>query len=662
MSIKTESPSVPPTPSGSAGILRNRAFDGFRGFAMLILMVAHFGAADLFPGAWLGINFFLVFSGYIIVTLMLVEKNKTGRINIEKFYRRRAKRLLPALFLLMTVVGLWALFFAENFIRRGMKGDILATLGYVMNWRLIVTSDDYFAQSGVPSFFRHAWTLGIEEQFYIAAPIIVILVLRYTRSRWVRIGIMLALASISAYIAAQVGASTPSALTHAYYGTDTRAQAIFIGIAFAFFLGPDDQNREIIFPSNILLKTLGWIAVIVNVWFYTWVKPTDAWVFENWGIFWISLSTLPAFIVVAREPPTNTMKRVFSNPFFVLMGLMTYGLYLWHWPVQLWMKIYAPDMGTVGQLIVGSLATTAIAFVSFRWMEVKIILRGLNAFAGNRRRARMLIWVSLIGIISIAFALGSGDREVPKLIPGTAEYVAKSETTSVAVFGDSTARYFFDDMPEDVYSDIKVTNLSVDGCHLIMLGIKWGFNEVREPEEKCFKARDRLTEDLKTADPDVFVLMPGAATSMEHVTEDGKVIDPGLLEFRTVVERELESVRHSAVEAGIDDMRVVTIPCRENDMGKLEVGGVDLEPYFRENAEKAYQITDPVIVNAWIEDWAQANGVGVIDLYGALDCSDAYQRKINGVTLYRDWFHFSEDASAMIWSWLAPVIRDGASE
>src|SRR5690606_22381714 len=142
-------------------------------------------------------------------------------------------------------------------------------------------------------------------------------------------------------------------------GTDTRAQAIFIGVAFAFLLGPDNQGRAPRRPRGPLIMTLAWATEIFSVWCYTWVSPWDPWVFEKGGIFFVSIVLLPAFIACLDEQG-NLIKKIFSNQFFVLLGLMTYGLYLWHWPIQIWLKLYPPDLTGWALFFVGSTLTIAV--------------------------------------------------------------------------------------------------------------------------------------------------------------------------------------------------------------------------------------------------------------------------------------------------------------
>ncbi|NLC97888.1 MAG: acyltransferase [Actinomycetales bacterium] len=616
-------------------------------------MAAHFGGQELFPGAWLGINFFLVFSGFIIVYLMMVEKNQTGTVNIIRFYRRRAKRLLPGLFVLLTVLGIWALLFAEDYVRRGMKGDILATLGYVMNWRLILTSDDYFVQFGTPSFLRHAWTLAVEEQFYLVAPFIVLAVFRWVPTRWKRVALMLGFATVSAVLAANVGVGDANAQAHAYYGTDTRAQAIFIGVAFAFLLGPDNQGRVPRRPRGPIIMALAWATVIFSVWCYTWVSPWDPWVFEKGGIFLISLALLPGFIACMDEQG-NLIKKIFSNKFFVLLGLMTYGLYLWHWPIQIWLNLYLPDLTGWALFFVGSVLTIVVAFISFRFLEVPIILGGLDKFTGSKARSRRLITISMIVIISLAFVVGRvpslssqfASGNAPTLVPDQPVYEAGNEKINVAVYGDSTALYLATAFEPEFYPDMTVVPLAVPGCDLMRLPIDWSPTKKGDPLPECLESREKLTENLIKNATDVLVLNVGTLAPLSHVTPEGNltILDPA---YEKYVVAELDDIRASAEAAGVKQIQISTLPCRDTDLD-----------YIRENPAAAELASTPDEINQVFTRWAETHAIPVLDLHYMLGCETGYVRKIRGVKLYSDQLHFSEYGAQMIWTWLAPAIRE----
>ena len=151
----------------STGEQRLSALDGYRGLFVTLVLLYHFGATFL-VGGWVGINHFFAFSGYLITRLLISERARTGRIDVWRFYRRRAERLLPALVVVCTAVLLAALF-AGSAHRHRDAGDVLASLFFVQNWRLISRDDAYFEQVGNPSPLQHAWTLGAVSYTHLRA-------------------------------------------------------------------------------------------------------------------------------------------------------------------------------------------------------------------------------------------------------------------------------------------------------------------------------------------------------------------------------------------------------------------------------------------------------------------------------------------------------------
>ncbi|HEX9374576.1 MAG TPA: acyltransferase, partial [Roseiflexaceae bacterium] len=150
--------------------------DGLRAIAVLAVLLYH---ADLpwMPGGFLGVEVFFVVSGYLITGLLLAEREQTGRVNLGAFWLRRARRLLPALFALLAATLAFAVLFLPDEVA-GLRGDVLAALGYVTNWGLIFSQRSYFETVGRPPLLQHLWSLAVEEQFYLLWPLLLLLGLR----------------------------------------------------------------------------------------------------------------------------------------------------------------------------------------------------------------------------------------------------------------------------------------------------------------------------------------------------------------------------------------------------------------------------------------------------------------------------------------------------
>nr|WP_255499345.1 acyltransferase [Aeromicrobium senzhongii] len=642
---------------------RSAALDGARGYAVLVLMAYHFGVESL-QGAWVGLNLFFVFSGYVIVMILLKEHARFGRVSILDFYRRRARRLLPALAVLIVVVGTWAVVAADNATRRPMKDDILATVGFVMNWRLVSQGDQYFAEFGNPSFFRHVWTLSVEEQFYIVAPIAAVLLVRLVASRALRVSIVLAVAVASAVWTAQIGLATSEAQAHAYYGTDTRIQALLAGMAMAFAVGPDRVGRR---PRAMSARTAGllaWTATLVTTAGFFLVRPMAPVMFERGGMLALSLLTalgIAGIVQVGRGP----YRRIFTWGPLVYLGILTYGLYLWHWPVKLWLDRYAADLPVVAELLIGSTATLAIAALSFHLIEVPVMRGGLAELARGVNAGRALAVGATVLVLVTAFRVGAvptvqediAAGRVPELTPGTAPYEARETPLRVAIYGDSVPYYLAQGFPAQSYPDLHLTNLAVEGCGLLPLTTFWspGYREPVKPQ--CRDSREQMADELRKNEIDVLVLMVGTDLGTLHEQADGSLIGPDDRRLGPLVREQLDDLRAAADAAGVRQVQLVTLPCRDVSVERLPSPPFDRD-WMREHTEVTRNLAEPDRANRWFASWADRTDTPLLDLHGALGCDDGFRKQINGITLFRDALHFSEEANPMLWTWLAPAIRD----
>ncbi|MGD0765697.1 MAG: acyltransferase, partial [Dehalococcoidia bacterium] len=209
--------------------------DGIRALAVAAVLAYH---AD-FPwarGGFLGVDAFFVLSGYLITTILLTEWNARGGIGLLAFWTRRARRLLPALYLMLIGVAIYAVFMASPLELDKIRGDALATIAYVANWRPIFTGASYFDRFSIPSPLNHTWSLAIEEQYYLIWPLLLLFLLRVRRlTPNALLAVTLAMAAASAILMGALfqPGHDPSLV---YYGTDTRAQSLLVGAALAMLL------------------------------------------------------------------------------------------------------------------------------------------------------------------------------------------------------------------------------------------------------------------------------------------------------------------------------------------------------------------------------------------------------------------------------------------
>ena len=357
---------TPPTPSPR--LRYEPALDGLRGFAVLAVIGYHAQVGWL-RGGLVGVDVFFVLSGYLITALLIAERSKTGRIGLAAFYARRARRLLPALFLLLIGIAAFSAFIAYSGDRGAIRADALCSLFYVQNWHLIWSGRSYFTDFAAPSPARHLWSLAIEEQFYIVWPVVLILLLRVAkRRRWVLVTVMTALMAGSVVLMAATY-SSGSDPSRAYYGTDTRAHEFLVGALLAVFLSRPRRVLERIrpfLPAAAVLASAVLVAVVTRV------SALSEWLFRGGfyrgGVFGIAIVT--AVIVLAVTcAPTSVVHRLLSSSWLRATGRISYGLYLWHWPVLLWLTPHRTGLHGVWLLAPRVAVTFAIAIASYVFIE-----------------------------------------------------------------------------------------------------------------------------------------------------------------------------------------------------------------------------------------------------------------------------------------------------
>lgn len=619
----------------------------------MVLVVAHLGVYSL-AGAWVLLSAFFVASGYLITTILLREHGRSGRINAWKFYRRRAERLLPGLVLLLVTVSLWATLFASDATRRQVRGDVFATLGFVMNWRLIRQNDNYFGQFEEASYFRHAWTLAVEEQFYVLAPLLIGILLTLTRRKW-RLWIIAVAALASTWWASTIGVQTVGDQARVYYGTDTRVAAVFIGVGMAFLLAsgwrPPAWALKVISPVALLL-------IIVAVWQ---VDAMSVFMFEQGGLLGFSLVAAVA-IQATTDRRDNLVQRLFSFRPFVWCGVRVYGIYLWHWPMKLWLERSFPGWESWQIIVVGVGLSLVVAALSFRYIEEPVITGGIRALV-----PRISPRTTLIGSISTVVLLGAmvgrvpdagtiEASDVPPLVSGAPDYVPDEKHTTVALYGDSVPHYLARDFPQQLYSDIDIVDLAEPGCSLVLLPVIWSGSYTADVEDICTRARERVTTNLAAERVDALVIMGGSTLALEHEV-GGRVLDPTDPEFVERIRTELDGLHEAATDAGVNQVFVSTVPCRSDDTDGLDLIGPGVATHLASRPVLKSRLVDPAEVNEILTRWADDRNVGVLDLYDALRCNQEFTPRIHGFDLYRDYFHFSPQGAAMVWSWLVPEIR-----
>src|SRR5215207_5907483 len=369
--------------------------DGLRALAVIAVLLYH-GGLTWIPGGFLGVEVFFVLSGYLITALLLAEWRAHGSVALKGFWLGRARRLLPALYLVLVVTLAYAVVFLPGEVA-GLRGDVFAALGYVTNWYLIFGHESYFEAIGRPSLLKHLWSLAVEEQFYLLWPLVVAIALSVGATRWRRrrvLALALAGAAASALLMALLyrPEMDPSRL---YFGTDTRATGLLIGAALAVVWTPELRRTRSRVPScptvrcfglertwgrfrrqwgwtaPVLLDALGLAALGTLAFLCLRLGEFDPPLYRG-GLASVSLATA-ALIMALTHPQTRIGSTLLGYWLLRWIGVRSYGIYLWHWPVFM---VTRPglDVPLDGwPLLALRLAVTIVlADLSYRYVETPI--------------------------------------------------------------------------------------------------------------------------------------------------------------------------------------------------------------------------------------------------------------------------------------------------
>ncbi|MFO0588718.1 MAG: acyltransferase [Polyangiaceae bacterium] len=346
------------------------ALDGLRGAAVVGVLFFHAGHLR---GGYLGVDLFFVLSGFLITSLLVAEQRATGRLDLKAFWIRRARRLFPAVLALLPLIALYAVLFAKPQELGRIRGDGLATLFYFANWRAIFAGKSYWDLFSAPSPLEHTWSLAIEEQFYVLWPLISFFVLRRAK------GSPRALLVTSAALAIASGAAMwllfdPERSSRAYMGTDARGASILVGAALACALA----GKPTIEGKGALrtLDALGFLAMIgLGV---AWARMDGQSAFLYHGGFWLTEAGVLVLIACAAQGDKSLVSKVFSFAPLRWAGLVSYGLYLYHWPLFVVLSEQRVGFGGFKLTLLRFAATIAIAYVSYRFLEQPIRKRGVT--------------------------------------------------------------------------------------------------------------------------------------------------------------------------------------------------------------------------------------------------------------------------------------------
>ena len=395
------------SPDWSPRLPYRPGLDGVRALAVTGVVLYHAGVSWV-PGGFLGVDVFFVLSGYLITSMLLVERAGSGRIDLGRFWRGRARRLLPAL----ALVVLFALIATSTIARDDLartRDDALASVVFMTNWQEIIASHSYFNAFGRPSLLQHLWSLAVEEQFYLIWPLLLVGGLRWLgrRRMFVLTGLG-ALASTGLMWALYDPNLDPSRV---YYGTDTRSSTLLVGALLAFAWPATRLRATASVRARNLLDGIGVVALVGILAVFWRASDYQPWLYR--GGFLLVAICAGLLVAVAVHPAARLGAILGCRP-LRWIGVRSYGIYLWHWPI---MELTRPrvDVPWHGPLLVLAQigVTVAIAAASYRYVEHPVrtgeARRRLRAWLDARTPHQRLGWVGgTLGVLALVLGLTLG--------------------------------------------------------------------------------------------------------------------------------------------------------------------------------------------------------------------------------------------------------------
>ncbi len=666
--------------------------DGLRGLAVAAVIVYHF-EPSLLPGGFIGVDVFFVLSGFLISSLLLHERMVRGSIDFRRFFVRRLRRLMPAILLLLLAVAAYAAFWAEPVELLRLRRHGVGTLTYVTNWIFVADGTTYTDIVAGASPLRHMWSLAIEEQMYIVLALAVVgtAAIGTAAAQRKRFGVLAgSLGLVSAVWMAWLSVGgAPTERT--YFGTDTRAHAMLVGAVIgAVLVGRPTADR-------LLVRVAGWAGLAVLAVIAV-VGTEDARWLHRGGFLAVSLA---AGAVVVGCASTPSMRSMFSNRPLVTVGTISYGLYLWHWPVLVVFDARRTGLDGAALTSLRLVISLVVAAASYVIVEQPIRSGALGRRWNNGTAVPATMSFALVAAILVAstvvpvpvdppIIVGAGTTaESGTTVPQTGATEAPSARVPagsldvappaadgglddqadavpsapagpvrVAVLGDSVMHTiiggevmpagleFVPWSPDQTTFDpqlVDVVSIAKPACsffpgELAILGPNGSYNHA-SMERFCGDWRAEFSAALDSVD----VVAVHLSNDLDDRWIDGSLFPFGTPAYFGILGEFLDGLHVEAAAAGVPMLLLASAP-RSDPLWQDAAGEREAR------------------VAAFYEQWASTRSdVSTIDI-GTLLCPDgSCPTQIGGVEWRWDGRHYTRLGALSVARWLTPAIRDAAN-
>lgn len=399
------------------------SIDSLRAIAVIAVIIYHIDANYL-PGGFLGVDLFFVLSGYLISSLIIKEYKSTGTVNLYNFYVRRARRLLPAVYFMITVVLIIITLFNGVLLK---KSYLDALFGYIYssNWWYIFHKLDYFDSFGSQSPFKHLWSLAIEEQFYMFFPLIFLIFNRKSKSNnsnsklnknFIYVVLSLILVSLIAHILL----FDINNINRIYFGTDTRAFSLLVGVVGAILYPMDRLSERTTKKDNMIYSIVSLVSILVLIGIMINTSEYNTWLYRG-GFLLVAIIGL--IIIISSGRQYTFMSKLLSFKPFVFIGKISYSLYLWHFPIlvvttpvseignpnlfYVTLRIILIFLVATGSYILVETPIRKLGFVNY----INLLFKRIMKFKNNTKK---IIFAS-IALVAVVFTMGVFGKSVPYL-------------------------------------------------------------------------------------------------------------------------------------------------------------------------------------------------------------------------------------------------------
>lgn len=429
------------------GIRYIPAIDGLRAVAVIAVMLYHLGFSWI-PGGFLGVDLFFVISGYVITRLLLDSIQRSGGLDLRAFYKARIRRLFPPLvfmiFMTVIYIGIWA----PETMRRFVSDSPFALLGG-MNWWLVFRHTDYFDTISRPPLLQHTWSLGVEAQFYLIWPLILLLVLRQFGKAKIP-GAALFIAAISGIalllVSFEVDAANASQVSHVYFGTDTHSIGLFLGAALAVSWVPQNLQEQVNRRAQDFIDGIGVFGFVGLLGTFLLVNENDPTLYK---LAFPLAGLFGCAILTSIVHPASRFAPVLSSKVAVWIGERSYAIYLWHWVVfQLTRPAVDLEGSTWALYTLRILVVFALADISLRLVElpvrsglVEYWFKGMKYRTKSVQRRQKSIVVASILLLILgtsyisANAISQSDKEMAIIKQQLEQPIKPSQPTATQAGG-----------------------------------------------------------------------------------------------------------------------------------------------------------------------------------------------------------------------------------